>query len=90
MRSRGFAPARCRACGEPIEFVRTGAGSSMPLDLGRSDEGDVLVSDGVATVLSGERLLAARVADAELRRRHSASCQTSERFRNHQAKKGVA
>jgi hypothetical protein len=63
----------------------------MPLDLGPADAGNVLVSDGVATVLDKVLLLQAHIEGAELRLAHFVTCPEADKFRNRKPKtKGVA
>lgn len=47
----------CRSCGAPITWARTSKGKRIPLDPDPVENGNVVVTDdGLATVLSVERL----------------------------------
>lgn len=43
--------ARCARCGASIQWHKTSAGKSMPLDFGAHPEGNCTIEDGVLIVL---------------------------------------
>lgn len=45
---------KCRSCGDAILWVKTSAGNVMPLNKEPDPEGNIVLVDGVARVLSGE------------------------------------
>lgn len=46
--------ARCARCGASIQWHRTAAGKSMPLDFGANPEGNCTIIDNVLVVLGKE------------------------------------
>ena len=62
--------AVCRSCGAEIEWARTEAGKSIPLDLGEVENGNLAVEGGVVRVRRAGDL----AAFEPRRRSHFASC----------------
>ena len=50
----------CRSCGAAIVWAHTAKGKAMPLDAKPRADGNVVLEDGVATVLGPLELLAAK------------------------------
>lgn len=71
----------CRACGKRIFFAKTPAGKAIPLNAEPDPAGNVALRDGLAVVLGGEALAAARATGEELRTSHFADCPAAARFR---------
>lgn len=65
----------CRSCQAPIIWVRTTAGRRMPLDAQPTAQGNVVLRDGVATVLSGP------APDGNGRMPHHATCPDAAQWR---------
>lgn len=65
----------CRSCAAQIEFVRTVAGRTMPLDAAPTPEGNVRIIDGLAHVLGPlDTAVLTEAERAELRMPHHATC----------------
>lgn len=65
---------RCRYCRQPIKWARTERGKAMPLDPDPTEEGNVELVNGVAVVLGGLDLYAARESNTVLHISHFATC----------------
>lgn len=72
----GSGASRCRACGASILWAETLNGRRMPLDPEPREDGNVMVVDGIATVLPGdvERIPPLYVS-------HFVTCSDASRFR---------
>lgn len=70
----------CRACQAPVLWLKTPKGRSMPLDATPNPEGNVVIKDGLAVVLT-----AVEMADPLLGQRrfqaHWSTCPNAAEFR---------
>lgn len=75
----------CRRCGNPIWFLKTPSGATMPLDADPVEDGNVIVKDGMAVVLKQD--LFSQPPEGPRYLSHFATCPAPREFRKKKGKK---
>lgn len=73
--------SRCRSCGAEIVWVLTQKGHRMPIDPEPAPGGDIVVDDGIASVVGGADLVDAVFEGRALYLAHFATCPNAARHR---------
>ncbi len=78
----------CRSCGQPIRFVATEKGSTMPLDLEPDEvKGNISVVKRVGYIIPADALPQARSDGSPLYVSHFATCPEADKHRKSQPRK---
>jgi len=75
----------CRSCGAEIVWLVTPKGHMMPVDPAPATDGNVAIDDGIATVLSDDAIVVARLHGRVLWLSHFATCPDAARHRRRRA-----
>jgi hypothetical protein len=68
----------CRSCRAPIEWARTESGKAIPLDVGEFDNGNIVVTDGIAYAIGRD---VSEFGQKHRRRSHFVSCKQAAEWR---------